>query len=98
MTDQLTARRGKDAALVLDNEAFKLAMGSLKASVLEQLKACPIRDKEGALLLLQLAKLTDRFEAVLVGMVQNGKLAEHQIDLDALRDESRARRFMRKLG
>ena len=98
MTDQLTARRGKDAALVLDNEAFKLAMGSLKASVLEQWKACPIRDREGQMLLLQLAKLTDRFEAVLVGMVQNGKLAEHQIDLDALRDESRARRFMRKLG
>lgn len=98
MTDQLTARRGKDAALVLDNEAFKLAMGSLKSSVLEQWKACPIRDREGQMLLLQLAKLTDRFEAVLVGMVQNGKLAEHQIDLDALRDESRARRFMRKLG
>ena len=98
MTDQLTARRGKDAALVLDNEAFKLAMGSLKASVLEQWKSCPVRDREGQVLLLQLAKLTDKFEAILTGMIENGKYAEHKIEMDALRDESRARRFMRKLG
>lgn len=98
MTDQLTARRGKDAALVLENEAFKLAMGSLKTSVMEQWKSCPIRDRDGQVLLLQLAKLTDKFEAILVGMVESGKYSEHKIEMDALRDESKARRFLRKIG
>lgn len=97
MTDQLTALRGKEAQMVLDSEAFKLAMGTLKSSVLDQWKACPIRDREGQVLLLQLAKLTDKFESIIVGMVENGKLAQHKIEVDSLRDESPSRRLFRKV-
>jgi hypothetical protein len=95
--DHKEVLRGREAQAVLDNEAFKLAMESMKASVQEQWKACPIRDREGQVLLLQLAKLTDKFEAMLVGMVQSGNFAQRKIDLDRERDEPKARQFFRKV-
>lgn len=97
MTDQQQVLRGQEAAQVLDNEAFKLAMESLKTSVLDQWKACPIRDQEGQTLLLQLAKLTDKFESLLIGMIESGKFAQRQIELDKLRNETKARQFVRKV-
>lgn len=97
MKEHLQVLRGNEAAQVLDNEAFKLAMSTLKSSVLEQWKDCPIRDREGQVLLLQLAKLTDKFEAILTGMIENGKFAQHKIDLESMREESKAKRFMSKV-
>lgn len=95
---QKEAMRGREAQMVLDNEAFKLAMASLKSSVLEQWRSSPIRDREGQVLLLQLAKITDKFESLLVGMVENGNFAQTKIDLDRLRDESVAKRLLRKVA
>ena len=97
MNEKQQVQRGREAALVLDNEAFKAAMQGLKSAVLEQWKQCPVRDKEGQTLLLQLAKLTDKFEGILVGMIDNGKMAQHKLDLDDIRDESRTRRVLRKV-
>ena len=59
MTENQTVRIGSDAALVLENPAFRLAMDQVKSEVVERWKDCSVRDKEGQLLLLQLAKLTD---------------------------------------
>lgn len=98
MTEQQTVSRAKEAASVLDNPAFQEAMSQLKSMVVQQWKDCPVRDKEGQLLLLQLAKLSDKFEAILTGMVENGKLAQHRIDLERVRDESIAKRFLRKVA
>ena len=89
---------GKDAQAILDNAAYKTAIKALKDAVVDQWKDCPIRDKEGQLLLLQLAKLTDKFESIFTGLIENGKFAAHQIDLDNLRDESKFQRVKRKLG
>ena len=97
MNEKAQVLRGKEAAMVLENEAFKAAMQGLKSAVLEQWKQCPVRDKEGQTLLLQLAKLTDKFEGILVGMIDNGKMAQHKLDLDDIRDESRTRRVLRKV-
>ena len=97
MTEIQQVLRGREAAQVLENEAFKAAMQSLKTAVTEQWKQCPVRDREGALLLLQLAKLTDKFEGILVGMIDNAKMAQHKIDLDEMRDESKTRRTLRKI-
>ena len=83
--------------MVLDSDCFKKAMNAMKTSVMEQWKACPIRDKEGQVLLLQLAKLTDKFESVFVGMIQTGNFEQRKIDLDRERDEPKARQFMRKV-
>jgi len=95
--DHKEVLRGREAQAVLDNEAFKLAMSSIKNSVQEQWKSCPVRDREGQVLLLQLAKLADKFESTLIGMVQNGNFAQRRIDLDKLRDEPPARQFMRRV-
>lgn len=98
MTEQQTALRGKEAAQILDSEVFKDAMTMLKTQVMEQWKQAPIRDREGQVLLLQLAKLTDKLEGILIGIIQTGKLAEQRIDLDKLRDESRPRQMLRKVS
>lgn len=97
MTEHQLLQRGIDANQVLNNEAFKDAFTVLRSAVVEEWKKCPVRDQEGALLLLQLAKLTDKFESILVGMVEAGKMAQHQIDLRELRNESKARNFMRRV-
>lgn len=97
MTEQQTVQRATEAALVLDNPAYQEAMKQLKEAVISQWKDCPVRDREGQLLLLQLAKLTDKFEAILQGMIETGKLAQHRIDLERERNESLAKRFLRKV-
>ena len=97
MTDQQIAQRGLEASQVLENEAYKDAMASLRAQVVEQWKSCPIRDKEGQILLLQLAKLTDKFDGILRGMVEGGKYAQRKIELDDIRNESGARKLMRRV-
>lgn len=97
MNEHLAVTRSIEADQVLQNEAFKLAMQTLKDDVLRTWKDCPVRDREGQLLLLQLAKLTDKFEAILIGLIEAGKFAKHKIDLDNLRSESKAQRFIRKV-
>lgn len=92
------AQRGVEAKQVLENEAYRDAMASLKAQVYEQWKNCPVRDHEGQLLLLQLAKITEKFESILSGAVEAGKMAQHKIDLDELRNESKTRKFLRKIA
>ena len=97
MTDHEADQRGHNASIVLENEAYQMAIASLRAQVVQQWKDCPIRDTEGALLLLQLAKLTDKFEGILRGYVEGGKMAAHKISIDAERNESGARRALRKV-
>lgn len=97
MTDYQTVQCSIEASQVLDNQAYKDAMQSVKDQVIQQWKDCPIRDVEGQRLLLQLAKIAEKFEATLVGMIEAGKFAQHKIDLDAMRDESKARKMLRRV-
>ena len=97
MTELQAAQSGIEAAQVLDNQSYKDAMASLKSQVIQQWKDCPVRDKEGQLLLLQLAKLSDKFESILSGMVAAGVESQRRIDLDSERDESRGRKTLRRV-
>jgi hypothetical protein len=97
MTEHQSAQQGLDARMVLDNAAYQAAMRALRTQVIEQWKACPIRDREGQMLLLQLAKLADKFEGILAGMIEAGKFSQRKIDLDKERNESPARRVMRRV-
>ena len=97
MTDNEAANLGREAADVLDNQAFKAGIQAMRNEVIQQWKSCPIRDAEGQLLLLQLAKLTDKFESMLAGYVQGGKLAQEKININALRNESATRKLMRRV-
>ena len=86
MTEQQQVQRAREASLVLDNPAYVEAMSQLKGQVIAQWKECPVRDREGQLLLLQLAKLTDKFEAMLTGMVfAAGRVPLPEVLLQALR-------------
>jgi hypothetical protein len=96
MTDRTDVQTGRQAAEVLENPAYQEAMRVLREAVVTQWKEHPVQDKEGALLLLQYAKVTERFEAILSGLVETGKLAQHKIEIDALRDESKLKQVARK--
>lgn len=96
-SDARDATRGQEAQQVLSNQAYIEAIDQLRQDVVKAWKACPIRDTEGQRLYLQLAKLTDKFDAILAGYVETGKLAEHKIAIDDVRDESGARRMLRKV-
>lgn len=93
-TDAL--RVARSAAEVLGNEAYIKAMASLKSQIVEEWKACPVRDIEGQRLLLQLAKLSEKFDGILSGYIETGKLAQHKLDLSNERNENMAQRVMRR--
>jgi len=84
---QSDADMGVYAQQVLDNPAFKAALDRMRAQVVADWKGCPIRDREGQMLFLQAAKLTDAVAATLVGMIEQGKLASAHIDVDPARAE-----------
>lgn len=92
-----TVEHARKAAEVLENDAFKTAMADLRNAIHAEWKACPIRDREGQMLLLQTAKVVDKFEGLLVGRIEAGKLASKKLNLDSIRNESAPRRFMRKV-
>lgn len=96
MTDRTDVQTGRQAAEVLENPAYQEAMRVLREAVVTQWLMHPVQDREGALLLLQYAKVTERFEAILSGLVETGKLAQHKIEIDALRDESKLKQLARK--
>jgi hypothetical protein len=95
--DHADAQRGAEAAQVLGNRAYIEAMQTMREEVYASFKACPIRDTEGLRLLAQLARLTEKFEVLLAGYVESGRLAQSKIDIDGERDESGARRVLRKI-
>ena len=78
MTDRQDVNQGRAASEVLDNPAFKEALQLLREAVVQQWREHPISDKEGALILLQYAKVTDRFEGVLSSLIERGKLAQQR--------------------
>lgn len=91
-------QRGTEAAQVLENVAFKEALQIMRDDSVRAWRECPIRDREGQLLLLQHAKLVDKFEGILRGLIENGKAAQRRIDIEDARSESKAKRIWRKVA
>ena len=58
-------------------------------------KDLPQKDKEGVLIMHKYSKVADHFYSALVGILERGKLAQHKIELDALRDENAVQRAKR---
>jgi hypothetical protein len=99
MTLQQNVTLGNDALAVLENEAFKLAMGRMHSEIVKQWEGCPIRDKEGQTLILQMKKVAKLFEDNLHGLIRAGDFAQHKIDLEAAREKPRGRvgQYLRKV-
>jgi ribosomal protein L22 len=97
MTDQQVSDRGVEASRILESQAYKDAMSMMRESIVAKWKTVSLRDQEGQKLTLQMMKLADTFESLLSGMVEAGKFANHKLDVDRLRDESVARRIVRRV-
>ena len=97
MTEQQISNRGLEASQILNSVAYTEAMQLLRESIVAKWKEVSLRDKEGQVLTLQLMRLADTFEGILAGMVESGKLAQHQINIDNERNESTGRRIMRRV-
>lgn len=97
MNDQQVSDRGVEAARILESQAYKDAMSMMRESIVAKWKTVSLRDQEGQKLTLQMMKLADTFEGLLSGMVEAGKFANHKLDVDRLRDESVARRIVRRV-
>lgn len=97
MSEQQISNRGVEASQILDNPAYVEAMAALKASIVAKWKEVSLRDSEGQKLTLQMMKLADTFEGILAGYIEAGKYAQHKLDIDRLRDESAAKRILRKV-
>lgn len=98
MTNEQQVTRAVEALNVLESSVYKDALESMKADIIEGWKNCPVRDREGQLLFLQLAKLCDKFDGIIRGYVEQGKLAQHKIDIDSVRNENVLRRWARKVA
>ena len=98
MTDQESVTNSYNSRQILDNPVYAEAMQLLKNDVIQAWKNCPVRDREGQQLLLQLVKLADKFEGILNGFIESGKLAQRKIDLDKLRSESKPKQLLRRAG
>jgi hypothetical protein len=97
MTEQQISNRGLEAAQILESVAYVDAMRMLRETLVEKWKTVSLRDAEGQRLTLQMMKLADTFEGLLSGMVEAGKLARHQVDIDRHRNESAARKIVRRI-
>lgn len=92
LLDQQT--RGQVSASLLENELLKEALKAIRDEVVDQWANCPARDKEGKETLWQLMKTTQKFENVLIGYIETGKLAS--AELARLEKESKLKRFLRR--
>lgn len=67
--------RAEHAARLLQDQLLQDALAAIKAEVVRAWIDCPARDKEGKEALWQLGKTADKFEALLKGYIETGKLA-----------------------
>ena len=100
MTLQQNVTLGNDALAVLESEAYKQAISRMHSEIVKQWENCPVRDKEGQTLILQMKKVAKLFEDNLYGMVRAGEFAQHKIDLEAARVNPRGKvgRFLRTIS
>ena len=97
MNEHQEASMGKEASLLLENPAFTEAMSRMREDVRRQWMEAPVRDAEGQRLLLITAKLVEKLDGTLRGMVEAGKLAQSRMDVNDLRDENGIRRAVRRM-
>lgn len=71
--------RGERARQLLENTVLTEALKAIKDDVMAQWMECPARDKEGKEALWQLAKTAQKFENILIGYVNTGKLASDKL-------------------
>lgn len=82
--------RAEHANRLLNDQLLQDALKAIKDEVTRTWLECPARDHEGKEALWQLAKTADKFEALLRGHIETGKLA--QMNLKAFEERKGLRR------
>lgn len=86
--------RGQYALSLLENELLQEALKAIQDEVVQQWTACPARDAEGKEALWQLMKTSQKFENILRGYIETGKLATDQ--MARFEKESKLKTFLRR--
>lgn len=97
MNEQQISDRGVEAARILESQVYKDAIEAVKASIVAKWRAVSTRDAEGLILTHQMMTLAETFESLLAGYVEAGKYANHKLEIDHARNESAAKRIMRRV-
>lgn len=71
--------RAEHAQRLLTDHLLQDALKAIRDDVVRTWVECPQRDQEGKEALWQLAKTADKFEALLKGYVETGKLAQSNL-------------------
>jgi len=70
--DQIS--KGQQAARILDDPVVKEAIDTIKQEIVEQWAATPARDAEGREWVWRHYKVAERFEAMLRGYIETGRI------------------------
>jgi hypothetical protein len=89
--------RGREAQAVLDSEAFKAAFAQLKTAIDDKRRQVSVRDTQGLVIAALWERIHQDYEAILIGMVKSGEFAQRKLDIDAFRNEPKARSLVRKV-
>ena len=79
MTPEETIHRANKARQILEEPLLIEAFSIMEKDVIEMFVSCPERDKEGLQLLQQHIRNVRKLRNILLGIIENGKMAEHQI-------------------
>jgi hypothetical protein len=79
MTPEQQSNRADEAQYLLSNPLLQEALAAIDAEVVSQWEQCPARDKDGKEALWQLLKTSKKFQRLLTGYVETGKLAKENL-------------------
>ena len=79
MTPEETIHRANKARQILEEPLLIEAFSIMEKDVIEMFVSCPERDREGLQLLQQHIRNVRKLKNILLGIIENGKMAEHQI-------------------
>lgn len=71
--------RAAKAQMLLDNPLLNETLDAIEQEIVKKWIECPIRDKEGKEELWKLVKTKKKFESLLKGYIETGKLASHDL-------------------
>lgn len=99
VTAQEEINRAEHAFRLLNDELLKAALASIKSEVVQAWIDCPQRDEKGKEALWQLMKTAEKFEGMLTGYVETGKLSTKNLKHFEETEEkvSMAKRLLRAL-
>ena len=97
MTENQQVLRGKEAAMVLENAVIQEIWTGIENEAVEALIACSMKPdaKEDRDALIWHLKLVKKQKGIVLGMIEQGKFAQHQIDRKA--EESKTRSLLRRV-